>query len=739
MNLPVIPPAARSRKPALRVRRRPDLVAVETRHKHESAIVVKDPIALKYHRLRPDEFFVLQMLDGRSSLDQICKAYEQRFAPMKVTEVQLNQLLFRFHQSGLTLSDAPLQGDRLTDRRIKQRNERWMQHISGILFIRFPGVDPEPLLRRLYPLARPFLGRIGMAIAMCVCMAAAIVFAGEYERFAGEFPQMSQWLRLESLLILAGVIGGTKVLHELGHAITCKHFGGECHQIGPMLLVFTPALYCDTSDSWMLPNRWQRAAVGMAGIATEVMLAAIATFVWASSAPGLTHYVAMNVMLVCSVSTLMFNANPLLRYDGYYVLSDICDVPNLGEKSRKLLSSHSSRLLFGVEEDDGEIHAGAGHFWMLVYAVAAFVYRWSLTLLILWFVSLILRPYGLESLGRVLCLFAAIGLAVSLFRVPVRFLRNPARRRLIKMKRVTVSLACLAGLVVAACWPFPSGVSSPGRIVPRQETPVYISTSGQLGTLKVDVGSMIVEGDEIATLVNPDVELQYLQAKGRFATQEQVVESIRLSQFDLPDAANELPGAEALLTDLRKQLETRKSRRNGLVLKSPASGRLIAAPQRPQDSSGDAAGHLVSWSGYPTDPENAECYLEAGSELISVAVSDDWDVEITMDQNQVQRIAKGNAVKVALESMPAITFAGVVTDISRMQWDADQNVQRRDDPNAARRGQPLSTSYHVRVQLTPPESLQLVTGATATTRIEAAPISLVGRVKRLLNGMFRFR
>ena len=118
------------------------------------------------------------------------------------------------------------------------------------------------------------------------------------------------------------MIGGTKVFHELGHALICKHFGGECHQIGPMLLVFTPALYCDTSDSWMLPSRWQRAAVGMAGVATEILLAAVATMVWVSTAPGLTHYIAMNVMLVCSVSTLLFNANPLLRYDGYYVLSD---------------------------------------------------------------------------------------------------------------------------------------------------------------------------------------------------------------------------------------------------------------------------------------------------------------------------------------------------------------------------------------------------------------------------------
>ena len=115
----------------------------------------------------------------------------------------------------------------------------------------------------------------------------------------------------------------------------------------------------------------------------------------------------MNVMLVCSVSTLMFNANPLLRYDGYYVLSDLCDVPNMGDKARRLLSGLSARILLGVDEPDPEAPQGRAAFWLFVYALIAFVYRWGLTVFILWFVSLMLRPYGLESIGWLLCLFAA--------------------------------------------------------------------------------------------------------------------------------------------------------------------------------------------------------------------------------------------------------------------------------------------------------------------------------------------
>jgi putative peptide zinc metalloprotease protein len=718
---------------------RADLSFVETHHTHESAVVVKDPIAMKYHRLRPDEFFVLQQLDGKVSLEEIRSRYEQRFAPLRVTPAQLNQLLFRFHKSGLTISDALLQGDQLVVRRSEERRQRMKQHLSGILFIRFPGIDPEPLLRRIYPLVQPLLGLFGAAAAVLLCCSALFLFVANWGQFTAELPAMAQWLRMDSILLLIMVISGTKILHELGHAIVCKHFGGECHQIGPMLLVFAPALYCDTSDSWMLPNRFQRAAVGLAGIGTEVILASIATFIWVSTGPGLTHSIAMNVMLVCSVSTLLFNANPLLRYDGYYVLSDLCDVPNLGETSRRALSTRLAKLLFGVDESTPETESGSG--WLLLYAVLATVYRWGLTLMILWVVSLMLRPYRLESLGRLLCVIAAAGLIAMTLRAPLQFLRNPARRRLLRMNRLFASAVAATLLLVVLLWPLPSGVSASGRIVPSSETPIYISTAGRLDALIVAPGNMVQQGDEIARLTNHDVHLSYLQAKGRFETQQRLVESIKRSRYENPDAANELPAAEALLVELSKQLSKRQRRYEGLVLKSPSSGRLVAVARRPQadrSPSPQQEYRLVGWSGFPTDQENDKCFLESGTELMSVVSDDQWNAELILSQSQVQRIDLGDAVKLVLESNPATTFTGTVGEISRAQWTAEQNAQRQDDPNAVRKDRPLATSYVVRVDL-PAAQIPMINGATVSARITADNISVLGRARRSLSRLFRFR
>ena len=148
-------------------------------------------------------------------------------------------------------------------------------------------------------------------------MTLVLVQFGEFQR---KLPEFHQFFGPSNWFYLAIAMGFTKVLHEFGHGLSCKHFGGECHELGVMLLVLTPCLYCNVSDSWMLPNKWHRAFIGAAGMYVEICIASIATFLWWFSAPGLLNNICLSTMFVCSVSTVVFNGNPLLRYDGYYIL-----------------------------------------------------------------------------------------------------------------------------------------------------------------------------------------------------------------------------------------------------------------------------------------------------------------------------------------------------------------------------------------------------------------------------------
>ncbi len=691
---------------------------------------------MKYHRLRRDEYFVLQQLDGEVSLDELRSRYELAFPPQKVSAAEMNQLLLRLHQCGLTLSNTAGQGDRLHERKRKESQRRWMQQLSGILFVRFPGVDPEPLLRRIYPLARPLLTPIGFAVSVALCLIAATMLAVRWDRFCSELPSMQQWIRLDAILILAIVVGATKVLHELGHALVCKRFGGECHQIGPMLLVFTPALYCDTSDSWMLPSRWQRAAVGLAGMGTEVLISMIAAFVWMGTAPGLIHYVAMNVMVVCSISTLLFNANPLLRYDGYYVLSDLCDVPNLAEESRNLLASTLNRFFFGIDEGPFATRSSSARFWMLTYAALAACYRWSLTFVILWFIANALRPYGLQSVGVLLCVFATVGIVFSMLRLPVRFFQNPARRNRIRRDRSLLSAAGIACLLLICVWPLPATVPARGRLTAASETPVYVLTPGSIEKLEARPGQSVGEGEALAKLVNHDVELQYLAAKGRYDAQLKALETLGRAAMDQPEMANDLPAQRATLEELREQLSLRKRRLDGLTITAPHSGMLIEAPRKP--SRGDNEYQLASWSGYPTDANNQSCYLTAGDEVFSIIAPDQWEAELLLDQSDVERIRLGAPVKLLVDTTPDEVFHGVVREIARAQWTKRENADRRDGGSTSPAASPYTTSYAVRVQLdsTPPVAM---TGLSVSSRIEIGSISLVQRASHFLTGLFRFQ
>ncbi|WP_372717631.1 efflux RND transporter periplasmic adaptor subunit, partial [Novipirellula sp.] len=369
------------------------------------------------------------------------------------------------------------------------------------------------------------------------------------------------------------------------------------------------------------------------------------------------------------------------------------------------------------------------------YASLAAVYRWTLTLLILWFVSLMLRPYGLESLGRMLCVFAIAGMVYSLFQIPMRFLKNPARRTKVQWTRLLRFVCVCSILIGATMWPMPSSISTTARFTPRKQTPVYISTPGILERLDA------FPGDTIATLVNHDVQYEYAKAQGRVQIQAQLVQSLRQRRYQSPETGDELPAAEALLADLNEQLETRRERRDALVIRASASGRLIAGSRRPAATSygNDDVFQLVGWSGYPTDPENSEGYFQSGTELMSIVEGEDWDIEIVMSQSEVQRIAFGSKVKIALLSDPAEVFNGIVTDISRSQWTPELNTPRWDDVNATRQQAPATTSYVVRAAVKLPDPIHFRAGSSVISRIEAAPISLAGRIIRSLNGLLRFR
>ena len=201
-------------------------------------------------------------------------------------------------------------------------------------------------------------------------LAAITLVLVQWDKFQSKLPTFEQFFSAENWLFLGATMAIVKILHEFGHGLSCKKFGGECHEMGLMFLVFTPCLYCNVSDSWMLKNKWQRVFIGAAGMYVELILASVATFLWWFSTPGMFNFLCLSVMFICSVSTVVFNGNPLLRFDGYYIVMDMLEIPNLRQKSTEVLKRWFQSKCLGLELQDNPFLPRRNLFWFALFVTS---------------------------------------------------------------------------------------------------------------------------------------------------------------------------------------------------------------------------------------------------------------------------------------------------------------------------------------------------------------------------------
>ena len=237
-----------------------------------------------------------------------------------------------------------------------------MQTLTNILYIKIPVFDPDKLLTKMLPLLRLDLHDVVLRCsASASCSPPSSWCSTHFETFRSQLPiyQSSSASRPSSTS--GSRSGVVKVIHEFGHGLSCKAFGGEVHEMGLLFLCFSPALYCNVSDAWTLPNKWHRIIISAAGIYVELMIAAAATFVWwnTPSQPFINN-LSLSLMVVCSVSTVVFNANPLMRYDGYYVLADWLEIPNLRDRANRYLQNLVDGVLPRHRGAAGAVHGDCG-------------------------------------------------------------------------------------------------------------------------------------------------------------------------------------------------------------------------------------------------------------------------------------------------------------------------------------------------------------------------------------------
>ena len=737
---------------AIELRTRPDLVISESQFQGEICWIVKDPLAMKYFRLRKPEYGVLcQLRQQPVTYQQIKRKLVHDFPEANIRLESVQHLVFSLHRSGLLISRSTGQAVPLAKRRDKEKRQKLLGLASSLISLRLPGWDPERFLSWLYPKCRWMFSAWFTVLVFVTCLAAAGLVLVNLETFTAKLPEFQQFFSFDNILFMGLILIVTKTIHEFGHGLMCKHFGGECHEMGFMLLVLMPAMYCNTSDSWVLPNRWHRIAIGAAGMYIELFMAAICTFVWWFTNPGWIHYLALNVMFLSSVSTIVFNANPLLRYDGYYMLSDFLEIPNLSQKSKQSMISKLRVWFLGMKPIESRLLPARNQIAFAIYSVSSVAYRWFVMLMIFWFLSEIFEPYGLAAVGHLLIAISLIGMiGMPMFKM-FKFFRHPGRLREVKSSRFYLTLIAIACVLAFVCYfPMLHYVWAPFVVRPQDHQQVLVREPGRLQQVLASPGEELTAGQSLAYLANENLELELKDLEVEQARLEKEFSAYeRLSNVHL-DAASRLSETRIQLDTVARQIELKFQQIDKLTVRAERSGRFFVPVNRMQNHLSDP--QLPGWSGTPLDNKNINAYLEANTTLGMIGDAERMEAVLIIDQSDIKLVQPGNRVVALVDTFADAWLKSEISFVSNDELTAvpaelSQNnggpIPVRPDPDQGEGTRPLSKSFEAYAQFSPEllaeQELQLLPGMRGRAKILVGKSSLGTRLRRYLSSVINFR
>ncbi len=559
--------------------------------------VIRDPVTFQSHRLEPEDYHVLMSIDPGKTLAEtfLGLVEEGEFEPDE--QEHFYEFVLSLHHLGFLR--LPISDEKALFRRHQARAAaRRRQRVAGILFLQIPLINPDAFLARTLPLVRWVFSRAFFAVWLAV-VASAVMLARR--NWAALSEPIGGLLASENVPVLWATLILLKALHEFGHAYACKHFGGHVPEMGAYVIMFTPCAYVDATASWGFTRRLHRLIVSLAGMYVELFVAALAVFVWALTPPSLLNSIAYNVVFLASSVTVLFNANPLMRYDGYYVLSDLLGVPNLRQRSSEYLAALTKRAFFGIPL------ANAPDTWSLravlaCFGVGAALYRVTILLAI---VAVVARklPFIGYGLGLAYFAFMSYGLVSKL----ARYLWFASETAAVRSRAIAYSVVLFAALpLVVALVPIPGSLTAGGVVAAENETVVRAESPGFVEHVAIRPGQMVPAGETLATLTNASLEEQVARQESELAAAD--IRHAAMLASDVAAAQTESRRAAAH----RASLAHAERRVSDLTLTSLSAGRVVAGLQ----------------------PEDVGRYLSAGDAVATIA-SGAWEVRAVLSADDV--------------------------------------------------------------------------------------------------------
>ncbi len=556
----------------MRPRLRPHVEFTRQHYRGGRWHVVHDPTSNAFYRLPPVAHEFVGLFDGVRTVEEVWNLCLTRHGDQAPTQNDAIQLLAQLYGANLLSADTTPETEQLLRRGRQRRQKRWAQQAIGLMYFRVKLFNPDALLSWLEPIARPLLSRVGLAlwlVLVLVALAGVVPHWGRLREQFGTALEPANWGWLIAVFVVL------KLFHELGHGLICKRLGGSVPEFGAMMLVLVPSPYVDASAAWAFRGKWARVAVGAGGMLFELFLAALAAFLWSATKDrgGLANTLAFNAMLTASVSTVLFNANPLMKFDGYYMLSDLLEVPNLMQRSMAMLKHHFQRWVYRVRgaiaptSDPGEAAI------LNLYAVLALAYRVFL------FFSITLYLMGtMFGLGLVLAAWtAAMWFVLPTAQFAHWLATSPqlAERRWLGVAK-SLAMIALAALLVGAI-PMPDHRRASGVVTSEHSRGVFFGTDGFVVSAHKRPGDAVSSGEAILTLESPALVEALREARARLGE----AEAIELEATASNPAAAQVARERVLA--FRDQVAYFESKLERLVVRAPHDGRVVGT---------DPASHL---------------------------------------------------------------------------------------------------------------------------------------------------
>jgi putative peptide zinc metalloprotease protein len=542
---------------------RPGIKVRRQNFRGERWMVLENPFSNQFFRLRPAAYEFIVRLRPDRTVEQVWKQCLERFPDESPSQEAVIQLLSQLYFSNLLQYDLAADSAQLFDRYKKRKQRELGFSFLNIMFMRFPLFDPDGFLVRTMSFVKKLISPFGALLWLIVVGLGLKVVI---DNFGALKLQTEGVLSTDNLFLLYLSTILIKALHEFGHAYFCRRFGGEVHVMGVMLMIFTPMPYVDATSSWSFRERWKRVLVGAAGMIVELFFAAIAAFVWASTAPGLIHNLAYNIMFVASVSTVVFNINPLLRFDGYYILSDLLEIPNLNQRATLQLRYLAEKYLFGVKNSESPAQTRREAGWLAFYGIASGIYRVIVFSAVLLTVADRFLIIGI--IMAAVCLISWVTVPMVRF---VRYLSSSPQLERVRPRAMAVTAGLAAVILILLCVvPFPNSFRAPGVVKAAERSQIASETSGRIEKVWVPSGSAVKRGDPLLKLENHELELELVNARAHY---DEV--SARLLKAMKDESADMAP-----LTQLRDAVQNRLQKlardTEHLVIRAPHDGIWVA-------------------------------------------------------------------------------------------------------------------------------------------------------------------